>query len=221
MPDPLTKRQREILTYIEAFVRRNDYAPSFREIADHFGFSSVATVAEHVDALKRKGYLRARALAARSMEIIEPHPHFAESYDGARHDGFDASMAGVVGGLGSVPLLGAIAAGSPIEAVETNLTIDIPRDMTGPNVFALRVRGDSMVDDGILDGDYVIVEQTAEPRNGDIVVALLDGSTATLKRFYREKNRIRLQPANANYAPIFAYNPTIQGRVRGVIRRFG
>ncbi len=209
MSEPLTKRQREVLDYIEAFIRQSDYAPSFREIAEYFAFSSVATVAEHVEALKRKGYLTTSPLAARSIELMGPD-----------RDGLDPSMAGVVDGLGSVPLLGAIAAGSPIEAIETNLTIDIPHDMTGPNVFALRVRGDSMIEDGILDGDYVIVEQTEQPRNGDIVVALLDNSGATLKRFYREKNRIRLQPANANYAPIYSYNPTIQGKVRGVIRRF-
>lgn len=210
MIQPLTKRQHEVLEFIESFIRHHDYAPTFRDIAAAFNFSSVATVADHVETLQQKGYLTKRRLAARAIQLIAP-----------THAGLDDRFADVVDGLGTVPLLGAIAAGTPIEAIETNLTIDIPRDMTGPNVFALRVRGDSMVDDGILDGDYVIVEQTNEPKNGDIVVALLDTGGVTLKRFYRERNRIRLQPANANYAPIFADNPTIQGKVRGVIRRFG
>ena len=129
------------------------------------------------------------------------------------------ALAVAIPALATAPLLGAIAAGSPIEAIETQMTIDIPHSMAGPNVFALRVRGDSMIDDGILDGDYVIVEQTINPRNGDIVVALLDKG-ATLKRFYKEKNRIRLQPANHNYAPMFTTDATIQGKVRGVIRQF-
>jgi repressor LexA len=221
MHQPLTKRQHEILEFIESFLHHHDYAPTFRDIATAFNFSSVATVAEHVENLRRKGYLTKDPLAARTLQLVAPEPHATPATAGARHAGLDEQFAGVVDGLGTIRLAGVIAAGSPIEAIETNLTIDIPRDMTGPNVFALRVRGDSMVDDGILDGDYVIVEQTSEPKNGDIVVALLDNSGATLKRFYREKNRIRLQPANANYAPIYADNPTIQGKVRGVIRRFG
>ena len=197
MGTALTKRQHEMLTFIEGYIREHDYAPSFREIAEHFGFTSIATVAEHVEALRRKGHLTKDPLEARSIQLTE----VSET------------------ALATAPLLGAIAAGSPIEAIETQMTIDIPHSMAGPNVFALRVRGDSMIDDGILDGDYVIVEQTINPRNGDIVVALLDKG-ATLKRFYKEKNRIRLQPANHNYAPMFTTDATIQGKVRGVIRQF-
>jgi repressor LexA len=116
--------------------------------------------------------------------------------------------------------LGAIAAGMPIEAIRTNETISIPKDMMGKNVFALKVRGDSMIEDGIFDGDYIIIEQTDNPRNGEIVVALLDNENATLKRFYREKDHIRLQPANSNYNPIRTKRVVVQGRVKGVIRRF-
>jgi len=118
--------------------------------------------------------------------------------------------------------MGIIDAGRPIEAIRTNETIDIPRDMMGRKTFALRVRGESMIDDGILEGDYVIIEQTNNPRNGDIVVALIDNSNATLKRFYSEKDGIRLQPANKTMKPLkFAKGRvTIQGKVKGVIRRF-
>jgi len=194
----LTKRQHELLDYIQECIRENDYAPSYREIAEHFGLTSTATVAEHVETLRRKGHLTKDPLEARSIQLTETS---------------DSLFA-------TAPLLGAIAAGSPIEAIETQSTIDIPRSMAGPNVFALHVRGDSMVDDGILDGDYVIVEQTAQPRNGDIVVALFEDKGATLKRFYKEKNRIRLQPANKNYSPLYTTDAKIQGKVRGVIRQF-
>ena len=119
-----------------------------------------------------------------------------------------------------IPLMGVIAAGSPIEAIRTNETIDIPKDMMGKHVFALKVRGNSMIEDGIFDGDYIIIEQTDSPRNGEIVVALLDNENATLKRFYREKDHIRLQPANSNYKPIRTKRVVVQGRVKGVIRKF-
>lgn len=205
MSEPLTKRQRELLTFIEAFIRDHEYAPSFREIADHFHLSSVATVAEHVESLKRKGHLTKDPLEARSLQLVEePAPN----------------LLATITQIASAPLLGVVAAGHPIEAVETQSTIDIPQSMAGPNVFALKVRGDSMIDDGILDGDYVILEQTSRPRNGDMVVALVDNSNVTLKRFYKEANRIRLQPANRAYQPIYSRDATIQGKVRGVIRQF-
>jgi repressor LexA len=198
MPEPLTRRQKEVLEYLRNFISKHDYAPSYREVADHFGFSSVATVAEHVETLKAKGYLENSENMARSIQLT---PTWDER-------------------TFSIPLLGSIAAGLPIEAVRTTETIDIPKDMMGKNVFALRVRGDSMIEDGILDGDYVIIEQIAQPKDGDIVVALLEGNNVTLKRFYRENDHIRLQPANGNYAPIRAKRVVVQGRVRGVIRKF-
>ncbi len=198
MPDPLTRRQKEVLDYLRSFISKHEYAPSYREVADHFGYASVATVAEHVDSLKLKGYLDNEENMARSIQLT---PTWDER-------------------TFSIPLLGSIAAGLPIEAIRTADTIDIPKDMMGRNVFALRVRGDSMEEDGILDGDYVIIEQTAHPKNGDIVVALVEGSNVTLKRFYREQDHIRLQPANGRYQPIRAKRVVVQGKVRGVIRKF-
>jgi len=194
----LTKKQSEILNYIREFISNNDYAPSYREIAEHFRLSSVATIAEHVNTLKVKGYLENEPSCARSIELLdyELQPSF------------------------SIRLLGFIAAGKPIETIRQSETIEIPKDMMSEGVYALRVKGDSMITDGILDGDYVIIEQTSTAKNGDIVVALLDNNYATLKRFYREKGKIRLQPASPRYAPIFAKKVKIQGKVKGVIRKF-
>ncbi|HEY1074554.1 MAG TPA: transcriptional repressor LexA [Patescibacteria group bacterium] len=200
---PLTPRQREILDYITGFVDSNDYSPSYREIAEHFNLSSTATIAEHIETLKTKGYLRDDLSGVRSLQIQAPEP---------RQEDLLHEMA--------IPLLGSIAAGLPIEAIRTNETIDIPRDMAGKKVFALKVRGDSMIEDGIMEGDYVIIEACDNPRNGDIVVALLDRDNVTLKRFYREKDHVRLQPANKKYKPIRVKKVVIQGRVKGVIRKF-
>ncbi len=196
--DPLTKRQKEVLDYIGDFISRHGYAPSYREIADYFEFSSVATVAEHIYSLKTKGYLDSEENMARSIQLTPA---------------FDAVAY-------SIPLMGTIAAGRPIEAIRTQETIDIPRDMMGKSVFALKVRGDSMEEDGIIDGDYVIIEKTETPRDGDIVVALVDNDSATLKRFYREKECVRLEPRNSKYKPIRTKKVVIQGKVRGVIRKF-
>lgn len=195
---PLTRKQKKILTYIDRYISKHDYAPSYREIAEHFGLSSVATVAGYITTLKDKGYLTTEENLARSLQLT---PRFDERQF-------------------AVPLLGTIAAGEPIEAVRTDETIDVPSDMRGPNVFALKVRGDSMIEDGIFDGDYVVIERVEIPTNGDIVVSLIDGDNVTLKRFYREQDHIRLQPANSAYDPIRVKKITIQGRVRGIIRRF-
>ena len=196
--ESLTKRQKEIIDFIRGFIKSHDYAPSYREIAEHFQLGSIATVAAHVDNLKEKGCLTKDFNEARSLQLT---PRWDER-------------------TFEIPLLGSIAAGAPIEAIRTNETIDIPKDMMGKNIFALKVRGDSMIGDGIFDGDYVIIEQTANPNNGDVVVALLDNENATLKRYFREKDRIRLQPANSNYNPIYTKKVVIQGRVKGVIRKF-
>jgi len=194
----LTKRQKEILDFISEYIASHDYAPSYREIAEFFHLSSIATVADHIDNLKEKEFLTKDFNEARSLQLT---PRFDER-------------------TFEVPLLGTIAAGLPIEAIRTNETIDIPKDMMGKNVFALKVRGDSMIDDGIYDGDYIIIEQTDRPKNGDIVVALIDGDSATVKRFYREKDHIRLQPANPKFSPIRSKKVVVQGKVRGVIRKF-
>ncbi|MBI3495242.1 transcriptional repressor LexA [Candidatus Berkelbacteria bacterium] len=195
---PLTKKQKQILDFLEKFIQKEDYAPSYREIGEHFWLSSVATVAGHIETLKVKGYLDQEGGVARSIQLTP------------RWD--DRTFA--------VPLLGTIAAGFPIEAIRTPETIDIPADMRTPDVFALKVHGDSMVNDGILDGDYVIIEPTEQPKNGDIVVSLLDQDAVTLKRFYLEHDHVRLEPANGNYNPIRVKKVTIQGKVKGLIRKF-
>lgn len=195
----LTKKQSEILNYVRDYIDEHSYAPSYREIGGYFQLSSVATVAEHINTLRSKGYLQNSDLGtARSLRLS------AETQEE----------------LFQIPLAGFIAAGEPIEAIQTDETINIPKDMLAKDVFALRVRGDSMKDDGILDGDYVIIEPCSNPRNGEIVVALVNRENATLKRFYKEKDHIRLQPANAAYAPIRTRKVMIQGRVKGVIRKF-
>lgn len=196
--ETLTKKQKEILNYISEFIFSEGYSPSYREIAKNFGFSSVATVAEHVNNLKTKGYLDTENGLARSIEINKDWQE--ECFN--------------------IPLLGSIAAGFPIQAIRTPETLDIPRDMTGPGVYALKVKGDSMIDDGILDGDYVVLEQCNSPKDGDIVVALLDKENVTLKRYYKEKSYIRLQPANKKYTAIKTRYVDIQGKVKGIIRKF-
>ncbi len=200
--EPLTKKQKEILDYIREFISDNGYAPSYREIAQFFELSSTGTIAEYISILEQKGYLSKEAMEARAIQLT---PAFDDGVE-----------------LHSIQLLGIIDAGRPIEAIRTNETIDIPRDMMGRHTFALKVRGESMIDDGILEGDYVIIEQTSSPRNGDIVVALIDNTNATLKRFYAEKSNIRLQPANKAMKPMLFKKSrvTIQGRVKGVIRKF-
>lgn len=197
--EPLTKRQAEILQFISDSITHNNYAPSYREICAHFGLSSTATVAEHIESLRVKGYLTQEENLARSIQITESEEESSTV---------------------AIPLLGTIAAGRPIEAVATHETIDIPRDMSGNNVYALRVKGESMIEDGILNNDYVIVEQTRVAKNGDIVVALVDTDSVTLKRFYKEKDHIRLQPANSSMNPMYFKKVAIQGRVRGLIRKF-
>lgn len=200
--EPLTKKQRDIVEFIRNFIDDNGYAPSYREIAHYFELSSTGTVAEYINILEEKGYLTKDAMEARAIQLT---PAFDDGVE-----------------LHSIQLMGIIDAGRPIEAIRTNETIDIPRDMMGRKTFALRVRGESMIEDGILEGDYVIIEQTASPRNGDIVVALVDNANATLKRFYDEKKNIRLQPANKTMKPMLFKRDriTIQGKVKGVIRKF-
>lgn len=197
-----TKRQKEILDYIVAYSRERGYAPSYREIAQELGMSSPATVHEHVKNLEVKGYLRSDGDAARSIEIEPVVSRVARAV--------------------CVPLAGLITAGEPIEAVQTNETVDIPETMSGDvsETYVLKVKGNSMIDDGIHSGDYVVVERNPAPRDGEIVVALLDNMYATLKRIYREKGRVRLQPANSAMKPIYAKNVVVQGVVRGLLRNY-
>jgi len=198
MPN-LTKKQKEILDFITQFIQSYEYAPSYREIAEHFGLSSTATVHEHVKSLEDKGLISSSYNVARSLEIT--NYRFGKAIE--------------------LPLAGIITAGEPIEAIETPETIAVPQNLVrDENSFVLKVRGESMIDEGILDGDYVIVQRNYYPKNGDVVVALLDNTYATLKKYYREKDRIRLQPANKTMKPIYAKNPAIQGIVRGIMRTF-
>lgn len=203
MGEHLTKKQKEILDFMVEFVNLNGYAPSYREIAEHFHLSSVATVHEHIKALEDKGHVRAADGRARATQLV------AEEIPDAGRQAVE------------LPLVGLIAAGEPIEAIEERETIAVPADLVRDRTaFVLKVRGDSMIEDGILDGDFVVIERNYSPRNGDVVVALLDNAYATLKRYYREANRIRLQPANRRLKPLFSKNPAIQGVVRGVYRRY-
>ena len=201
---PMTKKQSQVFDFIKRFVASEGYAPSYREMATHFGLSSPATAYQHVQALIKKGLLMSGDEGlARNIEVVKPQESFAS-------------------GIAILPLAGLITAGEPIEAVENNETIAVPASfvMDESNSYVLRVKGSSMIEDGILDGDYVVVERNNYPRNGEVVVALLDNTHATLKRFYKEEKRIRLQPANRTMQPIFVRDVIIQGVVRAVIRQF-
>ena len=199
---PLTRRQHEILDYLKEFIEDRGYAPSLEEIGGRFGLSSLATVHKHLVNLQEKGFIRRAWNRSRSVELVQ-------------------TRAG--GRALDLPLLGCVAAGEPIEAVENAETVTVTEEMVGPRAaYALRVRGNSMIDEQIRDGDLVVVEERQVPRNGEMVVALLDGSDVTLKTFYREKGRIRLQPANEALGPIFAKPDAVQirGVVTGLIRSY-
>lgn len=199
----LTKKQSEILSHIREHIAEHGYAPSYREIASHFGLSSPATVHQHVQSLVDKGMLQMDEDGGpRAIELTDAVP---------------LSLFAV-----ELPLVGTITAGVPIEAVEDRETMAIPANfvLDGANSYVLKVKGRSMIEDGIFDGDYVVIERNPSPKNGDVVVALLDNAYATLKRFYRETNRIRLQPANSTMDPIYVKDCIIQGVVRAVIRKF-
>jgi repressor LexA len=197
----LTKRQREILDYVEGFLEDEGYSPSFEEIAQHFGYSSLATVHEHLSNLERKGFLRKNYNKSRSLELVPAEGTLAVE----------------------LPLLGSVAAGLPIEAIEERETIAVPHDMLrSGNNYVLRVRGDSMVDEQIRDGDYIVVNSRQTAENGEMVVALVHGDSATVKKYYRERGRIRLQPANETMLPMFFDEDEVQvqGVVVAVIRKY-
>ena len=199
---PLTRRQREILDYLKEFIDERGYAPSLEEIGARFGLSSLATVHKHLMNLQEKGFIRRSWNRSRSVELVQ-----------TRAGGRSVDL----------PLLGYVAAGEPIEAVVGAETVTVPEDLVGAReTYALRVRGSSMIDEQIRDGDLVVVEDRQVVRDGEMVVALLDGSDVTLKTFYREKSHVRLQPANEALAPIIARPEAVrvQGVVIGVIRRY-
>ena len=200
----LTKKQKLLLDYLADYEQENGFMPSYQEIGDDMGVRSKATVWEHLKNLKGKGFLNFVKGEARSIKLDEKFRLFAKAV--------------------KIPLVGLIAAGEPIEAIENRETMAVPIGFVNgkgsDQCFALKVKGESMIDDGIYDGDYVLVEKNYYPNNGDVVVALIDNNYATLKRYYREKKRIRLQPANSGMKPIYVRNPAVQGVVRAVLRKF-
>ena len=200
----LTRRQKQILDYLQGYLDENGYAPSYEEIAGHFGYASLATVHEHVENLRVKGYIRKGYNESRSLEVVPA----------------ETTVSAV-----ELPLLGLVAAGAPIEAVEDRETLTVPEDFLrrGGRNFVLRVAGDSMVDEQIRDGDYIVVNSRERADNGEMVVALVDGEAATVKKFYRESDgKVRLQPANPTMKPMYfpADRIRVQGVVVGVIRRY-
>lgn len=206
MAEPLTKRQKEVFDYVTQYIELHGYSPSYREIAEAFNLGSVATVADHVETLVSKGLLSKGDNSARSLQVVE-------------EEDFESSNS--VG----LPILGLIAAGSPIQAMEGHTeTLEVPPFMVGSrHSYVLQVKGDSMVEDGIFEGDYVVIQEKSVPSNGEMVVALINGEEATLKRYYKERDHIRLQPANSAYQPIIVKPGTpfkVQGVCIGVIRKY-
>jgi repressor LexA len=206
----LTRRQKELLDFLSGFLEKRGYSPSYEEIAEGLSLASLATVHKHILSLESKHYLKRGFNQSRSLEIA---PRY---YDEMRQH--QQKPAGL-----EVPLLGRIAAGAPVEAIAGQDTLNFS-DFTGdPNTFALQVRGESMIEDHICDGDYVLVERSPQAHDGEIVVALVDGMETTLKRFYLEPgDRVRLQPANSSMQPILVPRSSvaIQGKVLAVLRKY-
>ncbi len=204
----ITKRQRQVYDFISEFVQRNGYSPSFDEIREGMDLSSLATVHKHITNLEKKGLLTRDYNCSRSIDLLPPKGRLKQAM---------SVNTGLV-----LPLVGRIAAGQPIEAVQNPETISLADFVRSKEVFVLEVRGESMQDEAILDGDYVLVEKAKTAHNGDIVVALVDGTDATLKRFFREGENIRLQPSNVSMKPIIvpAGAVQVQGRVIGVLRKY-
>jgi repressor LexA len=200
---PLTKRQREILDYLNEFIQQHGYAPSLEEIGHRFNLSSLATVHKHLTNLQEKGFIRRSWNRSRSVELLP-------SRSGGR--------------AVDLPMLGYVAAGVPIEAVTSGESISVPESLVSGrrDTYVLRVRGESMIDEQIRDGDWVVVEDRKSADNGEMVIALVEGQDVTLKKFYREAGRIRLQPANAAMQPIYVQPDAvqIQGVVVGVMRKY-
>jgi repressor LexA len=193
----LTKRQKEILDYISSYITENRYSPTYDEIKDNFGLSALSTVHEHITELVNKGYIKRDEKSPRGISLTPKKKQYME-----------------------IPLKGLIRAGNPIEAIETvNEYVNVVREPSlKGNLYALKVEGDSMIDDGIFDGDIVIAKKQSVADNGDTVVAVIDDNEATLKKFYVENGKIKLQPANPKYKPLFRKEVDIQGVVVKIIR---
>ena len=204
---PLTKRQKQVLDFIAHFQDENGYCPSYEEIAHGLELASLATVHKHISALETKAYLKRGFNQSRSLELA---PKYLQEQRRARP-------------VMEVPLLGRIAAGAPVEAVAQRETLNFAEFTANPNTYALEVRGNSMIDDHICDGDLILLEKVSQARDGEIVVALVAGEETTLKRFYREPgDQVRLQPANSALKPIIvpARDVQIQGRLLAVLRKY-
>ncbi|MBU1000840.1 transcriptional repressor LexA [Patescibacteria group bacterium] len=204
MPVTLYRRQKQILGFIKQYIDKYGYSPTLSEIAVSIGVSSLATVHEHLQALVLKGVIKKFEGAVRGIEVLDQK--------------ISSSLKGI-----ELPILGFIAAGQPIMTyTDPDATVKVAPNMISgkKRSYVLQVRGDSMIEDGILDGDHVIIEEQNTAEDGDIVVALLDNGLATLKKFFKEPGRVRLEPANSQMSPIYATDVEIQGKCVGVIRRF-
>ena len=204
MAPVIYKRQRDLLEFVSQFMQKHGYAPTLAEICDGLGLRSPATVHEHIQNLMEKGVLKRTEGVRRGIEVI------------------DQRAIGWVSTAVELPLVGRIAAGQPIEAIDDHTaSVMVPPNMVGgKRCFVLQVKGSSMIEAAILDGDFVVIEETPTATNGDIVVALLNDSFATLKRFYQEVDHVRLEPANSTMNPILTRNVQIKGKVVGVIRQY-
>lgn len=206
----LTKRQKDVLEFLADFIDKNRYSPSYEEIAVGLSLNSLATIHKHISSLESKGYLRRAFNQSRSLEIA---PRYAAEVEKRR--AMETGMA--------VPLLGKIAAGVPVEAIANPEMLHFQDFAGDPGTYALQVRGESMIEDHICHGDYVLIQKTDAVRDGEIVVALVDGTETTLKRLYREPNgQVRLQPANSTMEPIYvaAASLQVQGKLVAVLRKY-
>jgi len=204
MPATLYRRQRQIVDFIGQYIQKNGYSPTLKEIAAALSVSSLATIHEHLQALVKKGVIKKFEGAVRGIEVL------------------DRKMSHLLPGV-ELPILGFIAAGRPIEPntdPQATFTVSPAMVSSKKRSYVLQVKGDSMIEEGILDGDYVVIEEQEDVQNGDIVVALLDNGLATLKKFFKEATRVRLEPANAAMKPIYATKVRVQGKVVGLIRKF-
>jgi len=206
----LTRRQKQVYDFLAGFVEKHGYSPSFEEIGEGLGLSSLATVHKHVSNLEEKGLLKRDYNRSRSIDLVKPRGRMRQALGQSANAGL------------TLPLMGRIAAGRPVEALENPESISLADFTRSKDVYVLQVTGESMQDEHIVNGDYVLVEKTSIARDGEIVVALVSGSDATLKRIYTEGDKIRLQPSNTEMQPILvpAAEVQIQGRVIGVLRKY-
>lgn len=204
----LPKKKQEVLSFLQEWINDRGYAPTLKDIAVHFGLSSPATVHEHLEYLEDHGFIRRDE---GEIEVME-----TRDGDSATDDTYEE------GAAVQLPVVGLITAGAPIEAIEDrSAMLSVPKELARrPDCYVLKVKGDSMIESFIDDGDYVVVQKQEVARDGDIIVALLDDGSATLKEFHREKQYVRLQPRNPKYSPIRVKSVVIQGKVVGIIRKF-